>query len=521
MRIKYYNNFLKTNESIKNYIDHNDISIIESIIDEISDYGISFEFKKYEKDYNIDIPTECFTNSDFLSVGIEVNKDKLKALIEVLTQLENYINSIGLRFQYKFNLMGTFPNRTQLYKTSINDIKYLDKKIIDSKSIEFQIITSDSRNESYDFNKLTDDELDKVVEEIVENLNRFKSKLMELIKYNLRTNKLEFEEGFENINVKDELDLLKEEFGEDIIRELNVEALLRKIFQIIVLKKRTARKTIRIEIDNYINTLEKRIRKQKEVFGDDDHFDEYDKEYSLLTRKKYEKEKYNLQVELLKLQEWVVKNNKKVAIVFEGRDAAGKGSTIKRFVEYLNPKHFRVVVMGIPTEEEKNNWFQRYEKELPKEGEIVFFDRSWYNRAVVEPAMGYCTEEQYKDFMNKVVPWEQNLIRNGTILIKFWFSITKEKQLQRFNIRQESPLKYWKFSPNDAKVIDKFEMIGDFKNEMFQKTSSRMTPWVIVNSNDKKIGRLNAIRYVLDKVDYEGKDESQTNWYPEVINVLV
>ena len=253
----------------------------------------------------------------------------------------------------------------------------------------------------------------------------------------LKTNKLEFEEGFDNINVEDELNLLKEEFGDDIIRELNVEALLRKIFQIIVLKKRTARKRIRVEVENYINTLEKRIKKQKEVFGDDDHFDEYDKEYSLLTRKKYEKEKYNLQVELLKLQEWVVKNNKKVAIVFEGRDAAGKGSTIKRFVEYLNPKHFRVVVMGIPTEEEKNNWFQRYEKELPKEGEIVFFDRSWYNRAVVEPAMGYCTEEQYKDFMNKVVTWEQNLIRSGTILIKFWFSITKEKQLQRFNIRQE------------------------------------------------------------------------------------
>ena len=532
MRIKYYNNFLKINESIENYIDDSDISIIDSIIDELSNYVISFEFKKYGKDYHIEIPTECFTNSDFLFVGIEVNKDKLEVLIKVLTQLENYINSIGLRFQYKFNLLtlgdfhGRFfqvakDTRSQLYKTSINDIKYLDEKIIDSNSIQFQIITSDSRNESYDFNKLSDEELDNVVGKLINNLNGLKDKLMELIKYNLRTNKLEFEEGFENINVKDELDLLKEEFGEDIIRELNVEALLRKIFQIIVLKKRTARKTIRIEIDNYINTLEKRIRKQKEVFGDDDHFDEYDKEYSLLTRKKYEKEKYNLQVELLKLQEWVVKNNKKVAIVFEGRDAAGKGSTIKRFVEYLNPKHFRVVVMGIPTEEEKSNWFQRYEKELPKEGEIVFFDRSWYNRAVVEPAMGYCTEEQYKDFMNKVVPWEQNLIRNGTILIKFWFSITKEKQLQRFNIRQESPLKYWKFSPNDAKVIDKFEMIGDFKNEMFQKTSSRMTPWVIVNSNDKKIGRLNAIRYVLDKVDYEGKDESQTNWYPEVINVLV
>ena len=151
---------------------------------------------------------------------------------------------------------------------------------------------------------------------------------------------------------------------------------------------------------------------------------------------------------------------------------------------------------------------------------IIFFDRSWYNRAVVEPAMGYCTEQQYEDFMDNVVKWEENLIRSGMTLIKFWFSITKEKQQLRFELRQSSPLKYWKFSPNDAKVMDKWEIISNYKNQMFSKTSSKMSPWVIINSNDKKIGRLNAIRYVLSRINYEGKNPEMTKYYPEVVNVL-
>jgi polyphosphate kinase 2 (PPK2 family) len=186
----------------------------------------------------------------------------------------------------------------------------------------------------------------------------------------------------------------------------------------------------------------------------------------------------------------------------------------------MNPKHFKVVALGIPTEEEKNNWFGRYENHLPKPGEIAFFDRSWYNRGVVEPAMGYCTEEQYNEFMENVLDWEEKLIDGGLILIKFWFSISKEKQQLRFKLRQDSPLKYWKFSPNDAKVIDQFELIGEFKNKMFAETSSKLDPWVIVNSNDKKLGRLNAIRYVLYTIDYDGKDDTKCNWYPEVINII-
>lgn len=245
-----------------------------------------------------------------------------------------------------------------------------------------------------------------------------------------------------------------------------------------------------------------------------------EREESILNDQQYQSEKYLLQIELLKLQEWVVKNNKKIAIVFEGRDAAGKGSTIKRFIEYLNPKGFKVVVLGVPSESEKNNWFNRYEKYLPKKGEITFFDRSWYNRAVVEPAMGYCSEEQYKSFMDNVSKWENKLINKDVILIKFWFSITREKQIKRFELRKKSPLKYWKFSKNDEKSIDKWEIISKFKNQMFKKTSTKISPWVIINSNDKKVGRLNAIRYVLSTIDYDNKNEDVCKLDKDIVKVL-
>jgi len=239
-----------------------------------------------------------------------------------------------------------------------------------------------------------------------------------------------------------------------------------------------------------------------------------------LPRRTYEDEMYDLQVDLLRMQEWVQKNGKKVAIVFEGRDAAGKGSTIKRFIERLKPSGVRVVALGIPTEEEKNNWFARYEKYLPKAGEIVFFDRSWYNRAVVEPAMGYTTEERYRDFMENVNEWESNIIESGTVLIKLWFSITKEKQLLRFKLRQDSPLKYWKFSPNDLKSMSKWDIITMYKEQMFSKTSTDKSPWVIINSNDKKVARLNAMRYVLSEIPYGDKNKNILNYYPEVVHVL-
>ena len=373
-------------------------------------------------------------------------------------------------------------------------------------------------NEEVKIEKMDDKTIDSLKRNLMFRLGEYRTYILSNIEYNLTTNKIEYK-NFDRIEIKVILRELSNEFTQDVVEELNIEAFLRKINQILDLRKRNTKKKVRESFDSYYKGIEERINQIKNA-GESGHFDDFEGEGSILARKQYDSEKYQIQVELLKLQEWVVKNNKKVAIVFEGRDAAGKGSTIKRFTEYLNPRGFKIVALGLPTEEEKQNWFGRYEKHLPKAGEIVFFDRSWYNRAVVEPAMGYCTEDQYTDFMNKVIPWEENLIREGVTLIKFWFSITQEKQIRRFELRQQSPLKYWKFSPNDAKVLDKWEIIGNYKNQMFSKTSSKQSPWVIINSNDKKIGRLNAMRYVISQINYDGKSPEIGNYYPEVVNVL-
>jgi polyphosphate kinase 2 len=365
---------------------------------------------------------------------------------------------------------------------------------------------------------MDDATLEDMKNQLMYRLSEYRVYILANINYNMLTNKIEYKD-FDRIDMKVIMRELTNEYTAEFIEELNIEAFLRKVNQILDLKKRNTKKKVRETFDEYYQTIEDRI-KQIRSGGETGHFDEFEGEGSILPRKQYESEKYQIQVELLKLQEWVTKNNKKVAIVFEGRDSAGKGSTIKRFTEYLNPRGFKIVALGLPTDEEKNNWFGRYEKHLPNPGEIVFFDRSWYNRAVVEPAMGYCTEEEYTDFMNKVIPWEEKLINDGVILIKFWFSITQEKQIKRFELRQQSPLKYWKFSPNDAKVLDKWEIISKFKNQMFTRTSSNQSPWVIINSNDKKIGRLNAMRYVISRINYEGKNPELGNYYPEVVNIL-
>lgn len=376
-------------------------------------------------------------------------------------------------------------------------------------------------NEEISISKLDDATLQDTKNQLMYRLAEYRTYILANIHYNTLTNKIEYK-NFDRIDIKVIMRELVNEYTQEFVNELNIEAFLRKVNQILDLRKRNTKKKVREAFDEYYQTIEDRIDQVRNagvpVGGEE--FEIPGGEGSILPRKQYESEKYQIQVELLKLQEWVVKNNKKVAIVFEGRDSAGKGSTIKRFTEYLNPRGFKVVALGLPTDEEKKNWFGRYEKHLPNPGEIVFFDRSWYNRAVVEPAMGYCTEEQYADFMNKVIPWEEKLIGEGVILIKFWFSITQEKQVKRFELRQQSPLKYWKFSPNDAKVLDKWEVIGNFKNQMFNKTSSRMSPWVIVNSNDKKIGRLNAMRYVLSVINYDDKNKSISEYYPEVVTVL-
>jgi len=236
-------------------------------------------------------------------------------------------------------------------------------------------------------------------------------------------------------------------------------------------------------------------------------------EYKALSQQKYSKEKNRLQVELLKLQEWVINRDKRLAIVLEGRDAAGKGSTIKRFIENMMPKGVEVIELGVPTKKQEKNWFKTWEKRMPESGKIHFFDRSWYSRALIQPVMGYCNEKQYKYFMSKINKWEKKVIEEGLILIKIYLSISKENQEIRFHLRETSALKYWKISPNDWKAQKKWQILTTFKEIMFNKTSTRESPWVIINSDNKMIGRLNAMRYVLSSIEYEGKENlKQKKW---------
>ena len=226
-----------------------------------------------------------------------------------------------------------------------------------------------------------------------------------------------------------------------------------------------------------------------------------------MSRKNYEAQKYELQVELLKLQKWVKDSGQKIVIIFEGRDAAGKGGTIKRFMEHLNPRGAKVVALEKPTEQEAGQWyFQRYVQHLPTKGEIVLFDRSWYNRAGVERVMGFCTEEQYNDFMRQVPEFEKHLISSGIHLIKFWFSVSREEQRRRFAEREAHPLKQWKLSPIDKASLDKWDDYTLAKETMFFNTDSAESPWIVIKSTDKKRARLNAMRYVLSKLPYDNKD---------------
>lgn len=231
---------------------------------------------------------------------------------------------------------------------------------------------------------------------------------------------------------------------------------------------------------------------------------------------KYEADLALLQTELVNLQQWVSKNKLRVAILFEGRDAAGKGGSIKRFIEHLNPRSMRLVALSKPTEVEQGQWyFRRYIKELPNPGEIVFFDRSWYNRAVVEPVMGFCNEEQYKQFMVQVPEFEHMLYEDGVILIKFWFSITKEEQKKRFDARLQNPLKKWKFSPVDMKGQELWDKYTHYKEMMFSKTHTTFSPWIIVKTDRKKTARLESMRYVLSQFNYPNKTDAEIDLFPD------
>ena len=230
----------------------------------------------------------------------------------------------------------------------------------------------------------------------------------------------------------------------------------------------------------------------------------------------YEYELESLQIELVKLQRWVQEQRRRVAILFEGRDAAGKGGTIRRFIEHMNPRAMRVVALPTPSEEERGQWyFQRYMKQLPNQGEIVFFDRSWYNRAVVEPVNNFCTREQYDRYMQQVPEFEHMLVEDGVVLVKFWFSIGKEVQAARFASRRVNPLKQWKLSPLDAQAKEKWDEYTKYKEVMFSRTHTSFSPWIIVQANNKRKARLESMRYLLSIIDYAGKDKARVSLFPD------
>ena len=228
-----------------------------------------------------------------------------------------------------------------------------------------------------------------------------------------------------------------------------------------------------------------------------------------MDREEYELQKYQLQVELLKFQYWLEDNDQKAVIIFEGRDAAGKGGTIKRFTEHLNPRAARVVALNKPSDREQGQWyFQRYVQHLPTVGEIVLFDRSWYNRGNVEHVMGFCSDEEYETFMRQAPVFEQMLLDSGIHVTKFWFSVTQHEQRTRFAIRQLDPVRQWKLSPMDLESLDKWEEYTAAKEATFLRTDTDYAPWVTIKSNDKKRARLNAMRYFLNQFEYDGRDDS-------------
>ena len=232
-----------------------------------------------------------------------------------------------------------------------------------------------------------------------------------------------------------------------------------------------------------------------------------------------EEELMPYQAELIKMQQYLEKNNKRMIILFEGRDASGKGGTIRRVSRYMNEKHYRIVALGKPTDYEKTQWFfQKYIRQFPRGGEVVLFDRSWYNRAMVEPVFGFCSDEEYKNFMRGVSGFEKDLVRQGTIIVKLYFSVTKEEQDKRFTRRKTDPLRQWKLSEVDVQAQERWDDFTNVKYQMLRKTHSTHAPWTIIRSNDKHLARLNAMKVILNSVPYRrGRQKLDFVPDPEIV----
>lgn len=294
---------------------------------------------------------------------------------------------------------------------------------------------------------------------------------------------------------KEEISLEKEKLAKDISENIKISDTL-KVIQ---------------EENKFLKSLLKNYKK----LSPDALEEGIQKIYDLQDLKPY-------QIELIKLQNWLEKENKRMIIIFEGRDASGKGGAIRRITRYMNNKHYRVVALGKPTETQRNQWFlQRYIEHFPTGGEVVLFDRSWYNRAMVEPIFGFCTPEEHEIFMEDIVNFEQDLVRQGMILIKLYFSVSKEEQKRRFDRRINDPLRQWKFSEVDMQAQDLWDEFSEKKYEMLRRTTSRSAPWHIIRSDNKHLARLEALKIILNSVDYDGRNYSLNFEANEEINISV